>query len=133
MNKNMRLLSTLIVASLMLTACGAGEATPSALEPTRTPSSASTPAPRPTKGPPDTPAPKPTARALAKNAITLDNAAGLKVQATRDEAAVTQIYAVKGNRVLGVSSRSFEMLDADTLETKTKMPYALTCCREHYF
>ncbi len=122
---NYKVTTTVIVFALALSACGRGEATPVGLEPTRTPS-ASTRVPRPTKGPANTPAPKPTARPLAKNAITQDNAADLKVQATRDEAAVTQIYSVAGNRVLGVSSRSFEVMDADTLETKTKTLFSIS-------
>jgi WD40 repeat protein len=117
--------TTLITFALVLSACSRGEATPApGLEPTRTPSS-NTPAPRSTRAPTRTPAPQPTARPLAKNAITLDSAADLKVQATRDEAAVTQIYSISGNQILGVGRRSFELIDAETLETKTKTPFSL--------
>ena len=120
------LATTLTLSTLLLSACSRGETAPQGLAPTRT-ASASTPAPRPTKGPANAAAPKPTARAIPRvldaNAITQDTAADLKVQATRDEMGLRQIFSVAGNRVLGVSSAGFEVLDADTLETKTKTAY----------
>jgi WD40 repeat protein len=113
--------------ALLLVACGSNEPTPQpGLEPTRTPSARTgTVAPRPTKVPTVTVAPKATAKPLAANAITIDNAAKLKTVVTRAEATVTQIYAASARAIVGVSGRTFELIDADTLEVKATTRFEL--------
>ena len=115
--------------AVVLAACSGGNSNnnsgPTGLEPTRT-SSPNTPAPRATRAPTATPAPQPTAKPLLPNAITIDSADALTTTATREERAPTQLYSVGAGGLLGISSRSFELLDAQTLQSKMTTPYAVS-------
>ena len=125
MNPLRRIFPLALTMVVILAACGnGGQTAPSGLEPTRTASS-NTPAPRATRVPTVTPIPRATDRPLVADAITLDSAAALTVTATREETSPPQLYAVANGRVLGVASRSFELLDATTLQSITRTTYSV--------
>ena len=127
MNQLRRIFPWVLVLMVTLAACGggSGDSASTGLQPTRTPSS-NTAVPRATRTPrPPTPTPIPqaTARPLAANAITIESASALTVTASRQESSPTQLYTAAADRVLGTTARSFELIDAATLKSRTQTSF----------
>lgn len=118
----------LLASGAILIACNSGQPTPlPQLEPTRTalPAGAARPTNPPTKAA-ETPLAVATAQPISPDAIQASNADQLKLLATRDENAPSRLYAVSSDRILGLTLRSFELIDPTTLTSTRSVPFQLT-------